>query len=133
MMIIGFLRTTSAKIMSFTDQTGFTSGELPDFENLANDPIIIMLYIISSSWTLGWQQGGSSAHPMVQLKWDASPKCFEFPQKGSPTFTQIFMVFRNLMLWNFYKIITKFCWYTCSKIRTLELFTFAQLINLYLV
>ena len=47
MMIIGFLRTTSAKIMSFTDYTGFTSGELPDFENWANDPIIIMLYIIS--------------------------------------------------------------------------------------
>ena len=33
---------------------------------------------------MGWQQGGSiisSAHPMVQLKWDASPKYFESPKK----------------------------------------------------
>ena len=113
----------------------WTSG----FRKLGKWPNYYVIYNINrSSWTLGWQQGGSSAHPMVQLKWDASPKCFESPQKGSfdsnsPTFTQIFMVFRNFMVWNFYKIITKFCWYTCSKIRTLELFTFAQLINLYLV
>ena len=69
MMIIGFLRTTSAKIMSFTDQAGFTSGELPDFENLANDPIIIMLYIISIQVHELWDGNKAVRLHLVPIPW----------------------------------------------------------------